>query len=95
MRALCSVLLVALAAGGCASTPDGDPVEHDPWEGMNRGLYAFNEGLDKVTFKPLAKGYVIIIPTPIRRGVTNFSRNLRAPGNSINNFLQGKPGNGF
>ena len=95
MRCLCSVLFVALAAGGCASTPAGDPVEHDPWEGMNRGLYAFNDGLDKVSFKPLAKGYVIIIPTPIRRGVTNFSRNLRTPGNAINNFLQGKPGNGF
>lgn len=89
------MLLVAVAAAGCASAPAGEPAEHDPWEPMNRGLYAFNEGLDKISFKPLAKGYVKVIPTPVRRSVTNFSRNLRAPGSAINNFLQGKPAHGF
>jgi len=95
MRFLCSLIFAALVSGGCASTPAGDPVEHDPWESTNRGLYSFNEGLDKVSFKPVAKGYVKIIPSPIRRSVTNFSRNLSTPGSAINNFLQGKPGNGF
>jgi phospholipid-binding lipoprotein MlaA len=58
-------------------------------------LYSFNEGLDKISFKPLAKGYVKVIPAPVRRSVTNFSRNLSTPGSIINNFLQGKPANGF
>lgn len=58
-------------------------------------MYRFNEGLDKISFKPLAKGYVKIIPGPVRRSVTNFSRNLSTPGNMINNFLQGKPAHGF
>ena len=93
MRHLLSLLLIALAAGGCASAPA--PVEHDPWEPMNRGLYGFNQGLDKISFKPLAKGYVKVIPSPVRRSVTNFSRNLSTPGSAINNFLQGKPGNGI
>ena len=62
---------------------------------MNRGLYGFNQGLDKISFKPLAKGYVKVIPSPVRRSVTNFSRNLSTPGSAINNFLQGKPGNGI
>lgn len=91
MKQLCSLLLLAMAAGGCASTPPGDPVEHDPWESMNRGLYGFNEGVDKISFKPLAKGYVKVFPSPVRRGVTNFSRNLSTPGSAINNLLQGKP----
>jgi len=95
MTRLCSLLLVALAASGCASAPAGDPVEHDPWESMNRGLYGFNDGLDKISFKPLARGYVKIFPSPVRRSVTNFSRNLSTPGSVINNFLQGKPGHGF
>jgi phospholipid-binding lipoprotein MlaA len=95
MIRLCSLLLVALAAAGCASAPAGNPVEHDPWESMNRGLYAFNEGVDKISFKPLAKGYVKVFPSSVRRSVTNFSRNLTTPGSAINNFLQGKPAHGF
>ena len=35
------------------------------------------------------------MPEPIRDGITNFGRNLGAPRNSINNFLQGKPARGF
>jgi phospholipid-binding lipoprotein MlaA len=95
MRFLCTLLFAALLSGGCASAPAGDPVDHDPWESMNRGLYSFNDGLDKISFRPLAKGYVKVIPSPVRRSVTNFSRNLSTPGSMINNFLQGKPGKGF
>lgn len=95
MRLLCSLLVAAVAASGCAATPAGEPVEHDPWESMNRGLYGFNEAVDKISFKPLARGYVKVLPTPVRRGVTNFSRNLLTPGSAINNFLQGKPSHGF
>ena len=29
----------------------------DCFEKLNRGVFAFNQGLDKVIFKPLAKGY--------------------------------------
>jgi len=95
MRFLGTLLFAALLSGGCASAPAGDPVDHDPWEAMNRGLYSFNQGLDKISFRPLAKGYVKVIPAPVRRSVTNFSRNLSTPGSVINNFLQGKPADGI
>jgi phospholipid-binding lipoprotein MlaA len=62
---------------------------------MNRGLYRFNDAVDSVTLKPIAKGYKKVLPEPIRDGITNFGRNLGAPRNSINNFLQGKPARGF
>ena len=94
MRWLAS-LLVILCASGCASVPPGDPVEHDPWEKLNRSLYNLNDVADRVTLKPLAKGYKKVVPEPVRNGVTNFSRNLGAPRNSVNNFLQGKPSRGF
>jgi phospholipid-binding lipoprotein MlaA len=58
---------------------------------LNRQIHGFNTGLDKVTFKPLAKGYAKIIPKFIRTGIRNFSSNLRAPLNAVNSFLQGKP----
>jgi len=95
MSRIAAVLLVILCASGCATVPAGDPVDYDPWEKMNRSLYQFNDAVDSVTLKPIAKGYKKVLPEPIRDGITNFGRNLGAPRNSINNFLQGKPARGF
>jgi phospholipid-binding lipoprotein MlaA len=83
-----------LCAAGCASLPPGEPVEHDPWERLNRSLYSFNEAADSVSLKPIAKGYQKVLPEPIRKGITNFAQNLGAPRNIVNNFLQGKPSRG-
>ena len=61
----------------------------DCFEKINRGVFAFNQGLDKVIFKPLAKGYRIF-PQPIRSGTSNALSNL---GNMVtipNNILQGQ-----
>ncbi len=61
----------------------------DCFEKINRGVFAFNQGLDKVIFKPLAKGYRIF-PQPIRSGTSNALSNL---GNMVtipNNVLQGQ-----
>jgi phospholipid-binding lipoprotein MlaA len=87
--------LVALVASGCASTPADQRAEHDPWENLNRGLYKFNDTVDRVTLKPIAKGYEKVIPAPVRRSVTNFSRNLATPGSALNSFLQGKGTDGM
>ena len=88
-------ILLVTVLGGCASVPEDARSASDPWESLNRPVYGFNRGLDKVTAKPLAKGYEKILPRPVRKGITNFFRNLRTPGSSINNFLQGKPKRGF
>jgi len=94
-------LLLGLFLAGCASAPPGDGeqaavrVEYDPLEPLNRGLYAVNDGFDRVTLKPIARGYKAVVPEFARRGVTNFSRNLFTPRSAVNNFLQGKPGPGF
>jgi len=94
------LFLVVLLAG-CASAPADDseqaPVraEYDPLEPLNRGLYAINDAFDRVTLKPIARGYKAVVPEFARRGVTNFSRNLFTPRSAVNNFLQGKPGPGF
>lgn len=90
-----TLALCALLLGGCASVPEDARSEADPWEPMNRPLFAFNRGLDKATTKPLAKGYEKVLPQPVRTGISNFFRNLRTPASSINNFLQGKPKRGF
>ena len=88
-------LLLALGAlAGCAGNPPTAP-DTDPWEGMNRSIYGFNDTVDRYTLKPIAKGYRFIMPGFARTGVTNFSRNLATPSSSLNNLLQGKPGRAF
>ena len=87
---IASVVVLALLLAGCAGTQsrNTDP-ENDPWEGYNRKVFAFNEGLDKVV-RPIAVGYDKIMPDPMQRGVGNFFRNLDAPVTYVNQVLQGK-----
>jgi phospholipid-binding lipoprotein MlaA len=89
-RILGCLIVVALLLGGCAGTQsrNTDPV-NDPWEGYNRKVFAFNEGMDKVV-RPIAVGYDKITPDPVQRGVGNFFRNLDAPVTYVNQVLQGK-----
>ena len=87
------ILCAALFASACAGTPtEGSRSEADPWEPLNRSIKGFNDGIDKVVYRPLAKGYEVVVPGFVRQGVTNFSRNLRTPLVLINNLLQGKGG---
>ena len=94
MKRIFSVLAAAALTGGCASMPEGEGVEYDPWERLNRSVYAFNDVADRAITKPIARGYTAVLPEPVRQGVTNFSRNLLTPLYSVNNFLQGKPREG-
>ena len=61
----------------------------DCFETINRGIFAFNEGLDKVIFKPLAKGYRKL-PQPVRSGTSNVISNLGNVVTIPNNILQGQ-----
>ena len=89
----------ALLLAGCATQhPPAAPEDRspaDPWEPLNRRIHAFNNNVDRISFKPLARGYEALFPDPMRRGINNFSRNLLGPLFIINNFLQGKVQRGF
>ena len=58
------------------------------FEKLSRGTLKFNQGLDRVLFKPIAKGYRAL-PSPIRTGTSNFVGNLRSLLTLSNNILQG------
>lgn len=79
---------IALLLGGCATT--GEPHPSDPFEPANRGIYAFNEGLDRAVLKPTARAYQKVTPRWVRTGVSNFFTNLAYPGTIVNQLLQGK-----
>ncbi len=60
----------------------------DPLESINRLSFHFNDRLYFWVLKPVASGYAIIVPEPIRVGVRNFFSNVAAPIRVANCLLQ-------
>jgi phospholipid-binding lipoprotein MlaA len=80
-----------LSVSACVTLPPNTQRSpQDPWESLNRGIYKFNDKVDRAIAKPVAKTYVRIVPHPIRTGVSNFFANLDTPTVMINDALQGK-----
>ncbi|MBT8090179.1 MAG: VacJ family lipoprotein [Gammaproteobacteria bacterium] len=90
-----NVVLLAALLGACASIPEEQRTDSDPWEPLNRTLYSVNTAVDTVSLKPLAKGYDKVMPRPVRNSVSHFMDNLVTPASALNNFLQWKPAYGF
>ena len=88
-RGLVLALLLALLQG-CASVrgPNAATDPRDPWEGMNRQVFAFNEKLDEVLMRPVAQAYVAVLPSFVRTGVHNFMGNLGDLWTTVNATLQ-------
>ncbi len=61
----------------------------DCFEPVNRAVFSFNMALDKVIFKPVAKGYSVL-PSPLKTGVKNATNNVSYLVQIPNQFLQGK-----
>jgi phospholipid-binding lipoprotein MlaA len=94
-RLAASLASLAMAGllGGCATTQaDGKPQEknHDPFEKVNRGVYEFNDAVDRYALKPVATAYRDYMPKPVQEGIGNFFENLGYPTTIANQFLQGK-----
>jgi phospholipid-binding lipoprotein MlaA len=83
-----ALAVLALALAGCATTGARDPA--DPLQPVNRGVYQFNDSLDRATLKPVATAYHEHTPSWLQTGVGNFFANLTYPGTALNNLLQGK-----
>ena len=73
---------------------EGAPVQliADPIIGFNRGMYHFNDKLYFWFFKPVARGYRLIVPQELRVAVRNVFYNIRFPVRFVNCLLQGKMG---
>jgi|GEM_PF-182595 len=64
------------------------PNPADPWEDWNRSVYSFNETLDGLFLRPVAKAYRFVTPGFVDAGITNFFSNLSEVRNFIHSVLQ-------
>ncbi|HEY6135239.1 MAG TPA: VacJ family lipoprotein [Rubrivivax sp.] len=101
MRHLFALGALVLLGTGCATTAPGadgaaaappvrTPSPADPWEGMNRSIFAFNDAFDRGLLRPVAEGYEEYVPSPIRTGIGNVFSNVSDGWSSVNQLLQGK-----
>lgn len=89
MRARYCLPIMALLLSGCATT--GPKTPGDPYEGFNRKMWGFDRTLDKAVMKPVAKGYIAVVPKFLRHGLSNMLENVSEPFSAINSLLQAKP----
>ena len=80
--------LTVIALAGCASPQVKNPA--DPLESFNRGVYQFNDTVDKAIAKPVAQGYNAVMPLPGKIMVSNFFSNLDDVIITANDLLQFK-----
>lgn len=78
-------LLAAMLLAGCAA----GPTKEDPWEPFNRSMYSVHEVIDGAVLKPVAQGYVAVIPEPLRDAVSNVFGNINDFFSGLNSLLQG------
>ena len=64
--------------------------EYDPWEPFNEKMFAFNRGVDRWVLKPVARGYMFIMPEPWQVMISNGFDNINFVPRLINSLLQGK-----
>jgi phospholipid-binding lipoprotein MlaA len=90
------LLAITLFAYNANAASDGElilkknqPSEvKDCFENLNRATFAFNQALDGIIFKPVAKVYRVL-PSPVKNGVSNSLDNLSNLVTIPNNILQG------
>jgi phospholipid-binding lipoprotein MlaA len=92
------ILGAALAMTGCASTGEkaaptastapSNPV--DPYENINRKVFAFNDKVDNYVAEPIANAYKWATPQFMQTGVSNFFTNLKNINVVLNDLMQAK-----
>lgn len=81
---------VSALLAGCSTAGTGEV--SDPIEGVNRGVFKFNDVVDTAVLAPVAKSYRAAVPKPARVGIRNALRNMKTPTLVANDILQGDVG---
>lgn len=62
----------------------------DPIEPVNRGIFWFNDKVDRYFLEPVARGYDTVTPDGVQRGIGNFFENLKFPVHLVSDVAQFK-----
>jgi phospholipid-binding lipoprotein MlaA len=87
--------VVSFATPALSQTPSSKPppgesqaVTPDPLSGFNEPMFTFNLKLDDWVLRPVASGYSVIAPQPVRESVGRFFDNARVIPRFANNLFQ-------
>lgn len=84
--AVTAIAVLSSSLSGCASNHP-----QDPFEKVNRIVFAFNEHLDRAVLKPIATGYQTVVPEVARTHIGNFFGNTVDVWSTANAGFQLKP----
>lgn len=83
---LCTILTASIV--GCAQKPGHAAT--DPYEKFNRVVFAFNQDIDHLIYRPVATVYHTVFPPPLQTGIGHFFDNIDQLTTLPNDLLQGK-----
>jgi len=95
-RVAAMALCIAMLLSGCAQRNAEPAVSaaldqpDDPLEPVNRQIFDFNQFVDRILLKPLAQGYVAVVPDEGRDALRRVLDNMKEPTTFFNNALQGE-----
>ena len=81
-------LVLLLLATPLVPMAQEEPKNVDPFEAINRPLFAVNNSLDRFIIRPVAVGYDWVMPGFAQRGVGNMFANMYDFNSAINGVLQ-------
>jgi len=82
---IATLLAAASLALACAG-PNPNPI--DPWQGMNRPVFRFNDSIDRHALGPVARGWKRITPDPVSDSIAKFFYNASFPSRFVANVGQ-------
>ncbi|NLF24272.1 MAG: VacJ family lipoprotein [Deltaproteobacteria bacterium] len=100
MRGVCVLVFLVLCVERPAQAEDVQPRKaptentaqekqiYDPIQGINRGIFWFNDKLDVYLAEPVARGYDDVVPTRVQLGIDNFFKNLQFPAFFVSDLVQ-------
>jgi len=62
--------------------------ESDPWRGVNKAVFGFNDFFDVILVRPVARTYSTFVPALAKNGIDNFFSNLGDINVMANNVMQ-------
>lgn len=86
-----ALISTILATSACATNIHRPEAKADPYEDVNRKIFAFNESVYENVFFPIARGYRNITTPTIRARISSITANLDEPISTFNYMLQLKP----